>query len=168
MISWQATDEDGDALVYHLYYKKAGDEKWYLLEKELETSFVLLNTLAFPNGHYLFKLVASDEKVNTLESAYRSEVVSGLMTIDNTPPIIEAVTVLADRVEFTVRDEESAIWKLSYSLDKKNFNSTYPLDGVFDDRQEKFVIKKEKDVKEIVVYGQDRFGNVVLKTLEFK
>lgn len=173
IISWQASDEDGDLLLYNLHYKQHGDTKWSVLEEKIETSFVLINTLAFPNSDYLFKLVASDEKGNTPQSVLQSELVSRVMTIDNTPPSITEVKVLQDRIDFTLQDGESPIEKLAYSIDKKKFNHIYPLDGIFDDKKEKFSIKfsinqKRKDLKKIIIYGEDRFGNTVIQSLDLE
>ena len=169
LLSWKAVDIDRDQLSFQLFYKSVGDDaKWLELEKEITTSYLILNGLAFPSGDYEFKLVVSDEKSNDPKNAYRIEKISSLLSIDNDPPILSAFTVFEDRVEFSLRDENSVIDKLSYSIDKKTFKMLYPVDAVYDDQEERFVINQTKTVKEIIIHGEDRMGNVFLKTLNLK
>ena len=168
MLSWRALDADGDVLNYDLYYRALKDKSWILLEKDIDEHFCLINSLAFPNGEYQFKLIAKERLGNSLKDSFSVERLSAPMSIDNTPPNISELNIFEDKIEFTISDEDSIIGQLQYSVNKKDFNQIFPEDKVFDAYVERFSIKREKSIKEIIIYGKDRSGNTLLKTIKIE
>lgn len=61
-ITWEASDEDGDALVFTLYYRAPGRTNFVELDK-LENSAArryTVDTTRFPDGQYTFRIAAGD------------------------------------------------------------------------------------------------------------
>lgn len=78
-ISWQATDTDGDELLYDIYMKKANEEETSLATNTTETSY----TLPEPDSstEYTFRVVARDNFGSSVSK------VASLVT-GNTAPVI--------------------------------------------------------------------------------
>lgn len=61
-LTWDASDEDGDALVFTIFYKAPGRPNFVELAKieNSATRRYQIDTTSFPDGQYTFRLAASD------------------------------------------------------------------------------------------------------------
>jgi hypothetical protein len=86
--------------------------------------------------------------------------------VDNTPPVIEiqpaAKTGGKPSVRFTVRDEQSAVSRVEYSLDASRWRVAYPVDGIADSRREDFVITLDDGDtgRSVIIRATDAMNNV--------
>ena len=94
--------------------------------------------------------------------------------IDNTPPAIEiqAATRTAARatVKFLVRDEQSAVQRVEYSLDASRWRVAYPTDGIPDSRREEFEVGLDEgeSARSIIIRVTDAMNNVATAVAEIK
>ncbi len=120
-IHWRASDKDGDALVYRLYYQADGDDAWVpaFLDKPLHKTEYSWDTESIPDGWYRIKVVASDEESNPAGEALTDEKVSDLVKVDNTrPQVVDLSYDAASGVlKGTARDNLSLIRYLEYAVD---------------------------------------------------
>jgi hypothetical protein len=144
-IHWNASDKDGDTLVYRLYYQADGDDVWIpaFLDKPLKKTEYAWNTESIPDGWYHIKVVASDEESNPAGEALMDEKISDLVKVDNTRPQVLQLTCDAATgvLKGVARDNLSPIRYLEYSVDGGEWKFFAPKDGVFDDREETFEVK---------------------------
>jgi len=83
--------------------------------------------------------------------------------IDNTPPQIKDDIFQNNRLSFTAFDEESFIDKVEFSINGGEFKDVFPVDQIFDNREENFSIDIPFNGKvplSILVKVYDKFGNV--------
>jgi sugar lactone lactonase YvrE len=163
---WKAEDQNGDELAYDVLYRREGETTWKTLKSGLTDSILVWDTASAPNGTYVMKVVASDRKSNPEESALRGERESGSFDVDNSPP---AVSLGATRregaaivVPFDVRDNDSHITRVDYSLDAQRWQSAFPVDGILDGRQEQFSLRLDGAMagRALVIRATDAMNNV--------
>ncbi len=64
---WKADDENGDELVFEVFYRREGETAWKLLKSGLTDSILVWDTASVANGAYVIKVVSSDHKSNARE-----------------------------------------------------------------------------------------------------
>jgi hypothetical protein len=166
-ISWQASDKDGDTLVYRLFYQADGDEAAVpvALEKPLKTTEFSWNTESVPDGWYRVKVVASDEESNPAGEALTGEKTSDLVRVDNGRPEVRqlAFDAAGSALTGSARDALSLIRFLEYSVDGGDWKFFAPKDGVFDDLEESFSVQLPPlatGPHHIAVRATDELGNI--------
>ena len=146
-ISWVAEDQDGDRLVFSLWFRGEDEREWKLLKANLHESNFSVDPDALADGKYLFRVVASDREVNPPGAAREAELISAPVLIDNTPPVIHAGaarrTAAGVEVEFEAVDSASPLRRCEYSVDAGAWTPLESLDGVIDSLREKFVVRLE-------------------------
>ncbi len=163
---WKAEDQNGDELVFDVLYRREGDMSWKLLKSGVTDSILVWDTASAPNGSYVMKVVASDQKSNPAESALRGERESGSFHIDNSPPSVTLGAVRRDGavlvVPFEVRDNDSPVARVEYSLDAQRWQGAFPQDGILDARQEQFSLRLDRSMagRVLVVRATDGMNNV--------
>ena len=174
-ITWSATDPNGDALIHDLYYKNAMDEKWKRLEEDVEVASYSIDTVKFPDGDYLIKVVASDRTANTPDSALQVEKISEEFIIDNTPPqvLLNPVQHSKDgmRLNGEARDNMTIIVNGEYCLNNGKWIVFLPEDGLFDSKSERFFVileKLEEGENTVSVKVMDEAGNTGVSSVTFK
>ncbi|MCB1024270.1 MAG: hypothetical protein KDB79_07765, partial [Acidobacteria bacterium] len=120
-LQWKSEDRNDDDLVYSIYYKQIDDQEFKLLRENVEDSFFTIDGLAFADGRYILKIVASDSPSNPLSMALSGERVSEPFDIDNTPPVVNVVgtpTVSGDKVSviFEAAESSSFIRRAEYTV----------------------------------------------------
>jgi hypothetical protein len=134
-------------------------------------SIMVWDTATVPNGSYTIKVVASDHKSNPADSALKGERESASFDIDNTPPIVTIGTSRREggliAIPVDVRDTDSPIARLEYSIDADRWQSAFPLDGILDGRHEQFLLRVETASagRTLVVRATDTMNNVGFATL---
>jgi len=163
---WKADDDNGDELSYDVFYRREGDTSWRALKTDLRDTLLVWDTSSVPNGTYVLKVAASDRKSNPAEGALIGELESGSFDIDNVAPTIQIGAVRRDATRFVVpadiRDADSAISKVEYSLDAQRWQTAFPRDGILDGRLEAFEIRLDADAsgRTLVIRATDALGNV--------
>ena len=73
-------------------------------------------------------------------------------------------------VKFVVRDEQSAVLRVEYSLDASRWRVAYPVDGIPDSRREEFdVTLDDADAaRSIIIRVTDAMNNVATAVAEIK
>jgi hypothetical protein len=103
------------------------------------------DTTSAPNGAYSVKVVASDQRSNPPDSSLRGELESTAFDIDNTPPTLTIAPLRRDGnqivVPVEVRDADSTIREVQYSLETDRWQSAFPADGMLDARLEKIEVR---------------------------
>jgi len=141
-VTWEATDENEDELVYALFIKKEGETSWRPLKEGWTDSLFAFDTLSFPDGVYFIKLEASDMVSNPAGTELKTEKISQPLTIDHSLPVIANFSAVKDKnaliVAFQVEDSFSSIEKVEYLLRPGNWRVVFPVDGICDSKQESF------------------------------
>jgi outer membrane protein assembly factor BamB len=163
---WRAEDENRDDLSYDVLYRREGDTSWKPLKRGLDDPILVWDTTSVPNGRYVVQVVASDLRSNSPDAALSGSMESTAFDIDNMPPVVTVTsarrqgtqTVLA----FEVRDADSAVQKVEYSLDGDRWQAIYPKDGIADSRFEQFDVTLEGDaaVRGVIIRATDALNNV--------
>ncbi|MGE0461466.1 MAG: hypothetical protein AB7Q16_08865 [Vicinamibacterales bacterium] len=165
-LAWKAEDENGDDLTYDVLYRREGETTWRPLKAGLTETLTVWDTTSAPNGSYVVKVVASDARSNPSELALRGELESASFEIDNTPPSIAFGTVTRAEGRFVVpvevRDLDSILTRVEYSLDAQSWKTAFPRDGILDSRREVFEIRLEAAAagQTLVVRAGDALHNV--------
>jgi hypothetical protein len=129
---WNASDENGDALIYRVEIRGKGESNWRLLRDKVTDKQISWDTSAFPDGEYTLRVTASDAPSNTPEDALSSSLEGDPFTIDNTPPEILNSKTSGNVITFTAKDALSWIDKAEYSIDGGEWKLLEPVNGVTD------------------------------------
>ena len=165
-LAWKAEDENGDDLTYSVLYRREGETAWRTLKSGLSDTLTVWDTSSTPNGTYVVKIVASDATAHPAEEALSGELESASFDIDNTPPAVTVGAVTRDGTRFVVpvevRDTDSPLTRVEYSLDSQKWQVAYPRDGMLDSRRELFEIRLDGDAsgRVLVVRATDALNNV--------
>lgn len=162
---WKAEDENGDELLYDVLYRRQGETTWKRLKGDLTDSILVWDTTSAPNGSYSLKVAASDSPSNPVETALRGELESASFDIDNSPPAVTASGPKRDGdgfvVSVEVRDADSSIRQVEYSLDTERWLSAFPKDGLLDSRHEQVEIRLDGSAagQMLVIRATDAMNN---------
>ena len=86
--------------------------------------------------------------------------------IDNLSPTVTIGAIRREGTRFViaaeVKDGDSAVSRVEYSLDAQRWQSAFPRDGILDGRQESFEIRLDGDAngRTLVLRATDALGNV--------
>jgi hypothetical protein len=178
-VSWKIDNPDSDKLRYRLWYRLEGSQTWRaaLQPDQIHTDKDYeWDTSGLPEGTYRVKVEATDELVNPPSQVTRHELVSGTVTVDNTPPVFEQLTVAGKHLRGKVVDGVGPIARIDVSIDAqtKIWTPFHPQDGVFDEAVEEYDI----DVTPLLPSGpgshlvairvHDSAGNMVVRTAEVR
>jgi WD40 repeat protein len=164
--AWKADDDNNDELSYDVFYRREGDTTWRVLKTDLRDTLLVWDTSSVPNGTYVLKVAASDARVNPPETALTGELESSSFEIDNVAPTVQPGAVRRDGTRFVVaaevRDADSPINRVEYSIDAQRWQTAFPRDGILDARQESFELRLEADAagRTLVIRATDALGNV--------
>ena len=165
-IVWKADDGNSDRLQYDVLYRREGETTWKPLKRALWDPIFVWDTTSVPDGTYVVKISATDAPSNSPGTALIGEKESVTFDIDNTPPRIETqpATRSGSRtvISFTVRDEQSAVQRVEYSLDASRWRVVYPKDGIPDSRREEFEVTLEENeqARNVIIRATDAMSNV--------
>lgn len=158
-VNWRASDDNGDTVRYTLSFRPKGSERWLRLrENMLETQFNF-DTSQLPDGRYELRLTATDASDNP-EAALEAVKEGVEFHVDNTAPKI-TVMPAGGAISVRVTDEASAIGKVEYSVDAKEWIRLIPTDGIADSRDESFLLDRTANAgKYVVIRAVDAHYNV--------
>ncbi|MEL7088695.1 MAG: hypothetical protein AAGL98_09690, partial [Planctomycetota bacterium] len=127
-VSWEATDDNGDRLLYNLDYKPVADTKlaWLELGEDLTDTSFDWDTRKVPDGRYRLRVTADDRLDNPGDMAMTVGRLADPVLIDNTPPVVEALAIeqtgpagaetAEARLSGRTADRYSPIHSVAYSL----------------------------------------------------
>ena len=85
---WLAHDDNGDDLIFSVYYRGDGEQNWQLLKDRITDRYLSFDGGLLPDGPYQLKVVASDAPSHNPGDALTGERVSERFVIDTTPPVV--------------------------------------------------------------------------------
>jgi hypothetical protein len=164
---WKATDPNDDDLSFDVLYRREGETTWKMLKRNVTDALMVWDTTSVPNGTYVIKVVASDASANSPGSALVAERESDTFAIDNSPPSIAIASVAnvagKTAVRFTVKDADSPVARVEYSLDAERWRPIYPMDGIADSRSEEYELVLDQELtadKQVILRAFDAMSNV--------
>ncbi len=172
---WQAHDDNGDDLMFAIWYRGVGEANWRLLKDKISDRFYSFDSALVPDGSYELKIVASDSPIHTDADALKGERVSPVFVVDTTPPVpgsLTAAMAAPQRIHATLeaRDATSPIAHAEYSVDAGPWQYLEPVGHVSDSLTEHYDFTAEipqttapaGDAKEHVVAVRiyDRYDNL--------
>jgi hypothetical protein len=164
-IVWKAEDPDRDQLTYALQFRREGDTTWQDLRRGLLDEIFVWDTTSAADGRYTIRLIASDETSNTTGRLLTDERESDPIVVDNTAPVVTTEVTRSGntaRIVVRVRDAQSPIQKVEYSIGGGTWRVVYPVDGLADSPDERYEIAltNEADAARVVVRATDLLQNV--------
>jgi hypothetical protein len=173
-LKWKMENPDDDELVYRLFFREESEVNWKPLggPEPLTHADFDWNTEPMPDGNYVVKVVASDERANPREEALEHSLTSSPFLVDNRKPEIVDVKVSYPFVAGRARDSFSPISELAYSIDGGEWQPIAPRDGVFDEPSEDFTLKLPAPLSpgahSIAIRAADAADNVGATQISFR
>ena len=120
------------------------ETEWKPLKGELRERHYSFDSTAFADGDYRLRITVSDAPSNTPEDALSSSLESEVFTIDNTPPVISALTAAPAagglEVHWHAADAISIVTKAEYSLDGGDWSQVDPIGRLSDSKAEDYEV----------------------------
>ena len=148
-VRWMAHDDNGDDLMFAVWYRGVGEANWRLLKDKISEKAYSFDSALLPDGSYEVKVVASDAPVHTDAEALTGEKVSEVFVVDTTPPVPGVLT--ASRTQdcertperrfmrqLEARDATSPIAHAEYSVDAGPWQYLEPVGKVSDSLTERY------------------------------
>jgi hypothetical protein len=139
---WSAHDDNGDDLVYSVYFRADSDSEWRLLKDGVTEKYYSFDSALLPDGGYRIKVIASDAPSHNPGDALTSDRVSDRFMIDTAPPTITALAAqLAGEkihVTATATDSASPISHAEYSVDAGPWQYIEPVGKLSDSLEERY------------------------------
>jgi hypothetical protein len=175
-LKWKVENPDKDDLRYRLEYRLIGSPVWYDALEPRETltkTTYSWETADLPEGRYKVRITASDEISNPPERVRRHDLESGIILVDNTPPVVPDLDVVGKRLRGTAIDGVGPIARLEVSVTGTDqWVPYFPKDGVFDESREEFDVDLSalapNGHAQLTVRVYDRAGNVVVRNVSIK
>jgi sugar lactone lactonase YvrE len=147
-LSWTASDPNSDDLSYKLEYRKQDWKAWVTLREELTAAEFEWDVASAPEGIFLLRVTASDQRSNPDGEELTSTMTSEPFAVDRSGPEVEAKLTAqkSGSATFDVRasDAISPVVSAAYSLDSEKWVNIYPADRLFDSTSERFQLELEK------------------------
>ncbi|HXZ31787.1 MAG TPA: WD40 repeat domain-containing protein [Terriglobales bacterium] len=141
-VRWMVHDDNDDQMVYSVYYRGDGQNRWLLLKDNLTDKFYSFDASLLPDGGYTIKVVASDAPSHSPGQALTAERESARFEVDTTPPQIEKLAASAEgaqlHVSFRAVDSFSPIKRAEYSVDAGDWQYVEPVGQISDSKTENY------------------------------
>ena len=162
--AWEARDPNDDPLEFEVRYREETATEWRVLRRNLTTRLFTWDTTSTPDGTYVVRVVASDAGANPPGQALTAVRDTAPFDVDNTPPriVVEEVTPSANQafVRLLISDAQSTLERVEYTVDAERWRVAYPVDGIADQRQERFnVTVPASDLERLVLRATDAMQN---------
>jgi sugar lactone lactonase YvrE len=139
---WDAHDDNGDELVYSLWYRGDGESRWKLLQDNLSDKYFSCDAGLLPDGGYTLRVVASDAPSHTPQDSLSAQKESSRFEVDNTAPIVQNLAAVYDgnNIHTTLRAEDSfsVIKRAEFSVDAGDWQTVEPIGQLSDSRVENY------------------------------
>jgi len=168
---WNASDANGDPLLFKIEIKGKNDGIWRLLKDKLQDRYYAFDSSAFPDGSYQVQVTASDLPGNTPADALASSLAGETFLIDNTPPEIAAERPVLkgakQTIRFAAKDALSWIDKAEYSVNGGDWILLDPVNQVTDSQSLEYEVSGAAG-ELIAVRVYDEYDNVAVKQFLLK
>jgi hypothetical protein len=174
-LSWRVDNADEDQLRYRLTVRREGETVWRDVLPHDETvnnkTEYEWDTTALAEGKYRLRVQASDEASNPPGTVMTHAMESSAFVVDNTPPVIESLTIAGRILRARALDGIGPIVRMEIAVDgMPEFRPLAAKDGVFDSPDESV----DADVSSIVPSGShvvtlrafDEAGNAASREVE--
>ena len=165
-IRWQATDPNGDQLLFELAFRRDDETEWKTFGEDVEGTNWTFNSNGVPDGTYRVRVLASDRRANPYDEKISSRASEGFL-VDNTHPFFRDIEWKREgnevRITGTLADETSDVVRLESAVDGGDWVDHPPADGIFDSRSERIDVRVEIEGKPehaILLRGMDLAGNL--------
>ncbi len=175
-VSFKVENPDQDELRYRVSYRLDGDPTWHSAlkagEKLSKTEFEW-ETALLPEGMYRLQVEATDETSNPPDRVTRHSLESGIVLVDNTPPVFKALALQGRQLRGEVVDGLGPIVRIEVAVaGTDEWRPLFPKDGVFDEPAEAFDANVASVVPPgshlVAVRAYDSAGNAVTRNVEAK
>ena len=165
-VRWNATDPNGDPLLYKVELRGENDTLWRTLKDKLLDRYYAFDSAAFPDGKYIVRVTASDAPGNTPADTLTTSLDSDPFTIDNTAPEILDVKITGSgakrQISFTAKDALTWIDKAEFSIDGGEWTLFEPNNKVTDSQTLSYTLEAPAgQVVAIRVFDED--DNVIVR-----
>ncbi len=147
-VTWRGADPNGDPLRYDLDGKREGTDTWFPVRKDLEDSWCSFDTTALPDGRYRFRVTATDRLANPDPEALTAAEETGLVVIDNSPPVLKVESARVAGADLEVRllatDALSPVTRAEGAVNADRWRPLAAEDGAADSPVERFVFRLPK------------------------
>ena len=142
-LRWKVENPDGDELGYRLAFRQENDAVWRPLggPDPLTKTEYDWNTEGLPDGTYVVKLTASDDRSVPRELALDTTFTSSPILVDNRKPEVLGLAMKYPYVSGRARDDQSPLVAMEYAIDGGDWQVLSAADGICDDLVESFTIK---------------------------
>jgi outer membrane protein assembly factor BamB len=148
-VRWAAHDDNGDDLMFAVWYRGVGEKNWRLLKDKISDRFYSFDASLLPDGRYEAKVVASDAPVHTDAETLTGERVSGEFVVDTTAPVVSDLHLSISplgavahpsviHVTAIASDLTSPIAHAEYSVDAGPWQYVEPANKLSDSRTEQY------------------------------
>jgi hypothetical protein len=139
---WLAHDDNGDEMMFSVWYRGVGEKNWRLLKDKISDRYLSFDSSLLPDGSYNLKVVASDAPAHTDSDALTGEREGAVFVVDTTPPVPGALTatLAGQKIHATVEahDATSPIAHAEYSVDAGPWQYLEPVGKVSDSLTERY------------------------------
>jgi hypothetical protein len=141
-VRWGAHDDNGDQLLFDVYFRGDGEKNWRLLRAHLRERFYSFDSIRIPDGGYRVKVVATDALSHLAGDALTGAKESDHFVIDTTPPAVSALMAKLDagkvHASFQATDATSPVTRAEYSLDAGPWQYLEPVGKLSDSLIERY------------------------------
>jgi hypothetical protein len=148
-VRWAAHDDNGDDLMFAVWYRGLGEKNWRLLKDKISDKFYSFDAALLPDGRYEAKVVASDAPDHTDAEALTGERASGEFVVDTTPPVVSELHLASTplgvvahpsviHVTAIASDLTSPIAHAEYSVDAGPWQYVEPTNKLSDSKTEQY------------------------------
>ncbi len=175
-VTWRIENPDQDELRYRVSYRIDGQTTWRSAHKptdKITKADLDWDTTGLPEGTYRLRVEASDEMANPPDRVQRHVLESGVVLVDNTPPVYKSLSMQGRKLKGEVSDGLGPISRVEVSVaGTDEWRPIFPSDGIFDEATESFDIDISSIVPAgtqlVVVRAYDTAGNVVTRDVDAK
>jgi outer membrane protein assembly factor BamB len=142
-LRWKVENPDGDELAYRLAFREENEAVWRPLggPDPLTKTELDWNTEGLPDGNYVVRVTASDERSEPRDRALETSFTSSSILVDNRKPEVVGLVAKLPYVSGRARDDQSPLSAMEYAVDGGEWQVLAPNDGIADDVVEAFTIK---------------------------
>ena len=170
---WKAQDANDDDLSYDIQYRREGETTWKVLKRNLPDPLLVWDTTSVPNGTYVIKVArvrCAGEPARRRAAWPSARATRSTSTTRRRSITVASVTRDNGRttVRFTVKDADSPVQRVEYSIEADRWRPIYPKDGIADSRTEEFELVLDQDVgdRQIILRAFDTMNNVATTRAE--
>jgi len=139
---WAAHDDNGDDMVFDVYYRGEQEQRWLLLKRNVTDRYLSFDTATVPDGAYRIKVVARDTPSHNPGEDLRGERESDLFLVDTAPPVVSgfAAKLEGNTIHATLdaADTTTAIGHAEYSVDAGPWQYLEPVGALSDSLREHY------------------------------